>query len=58
MDKETLLTLDEVARKLKLSRGTLYRWIKEKKIKAIVLPSGRLRIPEEELEKILQTQHW
>jgi len=50
---QRLLTLDEVAKELRISRRTLYLWIKEKRIKAIKLPNGKLRIESPELERVL-----
>ena len=38
---------------LRIDRRTLWKWIKEGKIKAVRLPSGRYRIPESEIRKIL-----
>ena len=49
-----MLSPKEVRVKLGISKRTLYRWIKTGKIKAVVLPSGRIRIPREEVEKILR----
>jgi excisionase family DNA binding protein len=54
MAGEEMLTPKEVRVKLGISKRTLYRWIKTGKIKAVVLPSGRIRIPREEVEKILR----
>lgn len=51
---EKLLKVGEVARRLNVSRHTVLNWIKRGKIKAIRLPSGRYRIPESEVEKILE----
>lgn len=39
----------EAARRLKLDRTTIYRWIKAKR-----LPSGHLRIGTAEIDKILK----
>jgi excisionase family DNA binding protein len=54
MTEAEMLTPKEVRIKLGISKRTLYRWIKTGKMKAIVLPSGRIRIPREEVEKILR----
>ena len=40
---------------LNVSRQALWKWIKQGKIQAVKLPSGRYRIPESEVVKILQT---
>jgi putative resolvase len=49
-----LLNVKEVALLLNVSRQALWKWIKGGKIKADKLPSGRFRIPESELVRILQ----
>ena len=51
---QRLLTLDEVAKELRISRRTLYLWIKQNRIKAIKLPNGKLRIESAELERVLK----
>ncbi len=49
----TLLSPQEFADRLSISRWTVYAWIQEGKIAAIKL--GRLvRIPESELERIIK----
>jgi len=54
MKKGKLLTTGEVASRLGVSVVTVIRWAKKGKIKAVFLPSGRIRIPEDEVEKILK----
>jgi len=49
-----LLRSGEVAELLGVDRHTVVKWIKEGKIRAIKLPSGRYRIPESEVRKILE----
>lgn len=49
-----LLTPNEVARRLKLDRITIYRWVKAGRLKAKKLPSGQLRIGIAEIDKILK----
>jgi len=44
-----LLTISEAANKMHVSRETIYAWIRKGKIKPIGIPSGRLRIPVEQL---------
>ena len=43
----------EVAEILGVDRHTIVRWIKERKVKTIRLPSGRYRISESEVRRIL-----
>jgi len=50
------LSPGEASRILGVSPKTLWRWWKEGRIKAIRLPSGRLRYPKDEIERILQTR--
>ena len=52
--KERMLRSGEVAEILGVDRHTVVKWIKEGKIRAIKLPSGRYRIPESEVKKILE----
>lgn len=52
--KERLLRTGEVAEMLGVDRHTVIRWVREGKIRAIRLPSGRHRIPESEVRKILE----
>jgi len=54
MNMQRLLTLDEVAKELRIEKRTLYLWIKQKRIKAIKLPNGNLRIESTELERVLK----
>jgi len=49
-----MLRSGEVAEILGVDRHTVVKWVKEGKIKAIRLPSGRYRIPESEVKKILE----
>ena len=51
---QKLLTLDEVANELRISRRTLYLWVKQNRIKAIKLPNNKLRIESSELERVLK----
>jgi excisionase family DNA binding protein len=55
--EEKLLTIHEVAKRLKLSYITIWRWTKEGRIKTIKFGQGRkapVRIPESELKKFLE----
>ena len=55
MAEEELLTVDEVARRLKLHRETVRRWIRAGRLKAISLGSDRagLRIRASEVRRLL-----
>ena len=44
-----LLTVTEAAIYMHVSRETIYQWIKTKKINPVLTPSGKYRIPEEQL---------
>lgn len=44
-----LFTISEAAERMHVSRQTIYTWIKEGKIKAVLTPGGRSRIPEDQL---------
>src|SRR5688572_19330783 len=47
-------TVQEAARALKVSRTTIWRWIKRGHLKAFRLSSGTTRIKREDLEALLQ----
>lgn len=48
-----LLTIEEAAKKLKVSKRTVYEWIRTGKLEAV--KAGTLwRIPEEAMEKFLK----
>ena len=44
-----LLTITEAAKRIHVSRETIYAWIRAGKLKPVRIPSGRYRIPEEQL---------
>ena len=50
---ERALTITEASKLMKVSRQTVYTWIKEKKIKYTTLPSGKKRIPASEVKKYI-----
>jgi excisionase family DNA binding protein len=53
---EKLLKVEEVADILRISKLSVYRMIKEHKLRAVKLPLGRegkLRIPESEITRII-----
>ena len=52
--KTVLLTIPEVARRLSVSRWTIYRYINKGIIKPIRLPDGKVRMPEAELQRFLK----
>jgi putative resolvase len=51
---QELHTPKQTALLLNVSRQTLWAWIKDDKIKAVKLPSGRYRIPKSEVVKIVE----
>lgn len=44
-----LLTISEAAERMHVSRQTIYTWIQEGKVKPVLTPGGRHRIPEDQL---------
>ena len=50
--RRKLLTLREVEEVTRLSRATLYRRLREGRLKGIKLDNGGWRVPEEEVDKI------
>ena len=44
-----LLTINETAEKMHVSRQTIYTWIHEGRVKPVLTPGGRTRIPEDQL---------
>ena len=44
-----LLTISEAAERMHVSRQTIYTWIHEGRVKPILTPGGRTRIPEDQL---------
>lgn len=48
---EVLWTVAQAARYLSVNKFTIYRWIKEEKIRKIKF-SNRVRIPRSEIEKL------
>jgi excisionase family DNA binding protein len=51
-----LLTVNEVAEELTVSRNTVYRWIEQKRIGAIKLSERSYRIPQDALDRFLATR--
>ena len=54
MGKVEAYTVTEVAKKLRVSRTTVYNWIAEEKIVYSVLPNGKKIIPAKEVDKYLE----
>ena len=55
--EEKLLTIHEVAKRLKLSYITIWRWTREGRLKTVKLGQGKkapVRIPESELKRFLE----
>jgi len=52
-NESEFLPVTEAARKLGIDRVTLFRWIKKGYLAAKTLPSGRHRIPVDEVERLL-----
>lgn len=50
------LTTGQVASKLQVHQITVYRWIKQGKLKSRRLPNGGYRIEAEEVEKMLSSE--
>ena len=55
--RSQLLTIEEVAQALKVSKMTIYRYIKAKKLPAYKLEQ-ELRVKEEDLQNFLDKQNW
>jgi len=54
MMEEELLRPKDVARRLGISVKTLWVWQKKGIIRAVRLPTGKLRYPKSEVERILK----
>jgi len=55
--EEKLLTIHEVAKRLKLSYITIWRWTRKGRLRTIKLGQGKkapVRIPESELKRFLE----
>ena len=52
--KSKLLTVSEVAERLKVCKETVRRYIREGNLKVLSLPGGSYRIPERELNTLLR----
>ncbi|MCI0722938.1 MAG: helix-turn-helix domain-containing protein [Acidobacteria bacterium] len=49
---EALLKVTDAARALRVSSETVRRWVREGRIRAIQTPSGHLRIPQDEIDRV------
>jgi excisionase family DNA binding protein len=50
-----LLTVEEVAEQLRLTRETVRRWLRSGKMRGVLLSDrGGYRIPESEVERVLR----
>ncbi|MCI0722931.1 MAG: helix-turn-helix domain-containing protein [Acidobacteria bacterium] len=49
---ETLLKVTDAARALGVSGETVRRWVREGRIRAVQTPSGHLRIPQDEIDRV------
>ena len=54
MEDQEYYTPEEIARKFKVKKSTVYFWVREGKLEAIRLGS-LIRIPEEALRKFIET---
>jgi len=50
------LRVREVANILGVSRYTVYKWVKEGRLSAVFLPSGRIRIPESQIIALIKKE--
>ncbi|MBA4389970.1 MAG: transcriptional regulator [Syntrophus sp. (in: bacteria)] len=53
MVDESLITLDEVAERLGISRVTLWRWVKDGKVPVVKLSQRKIYVRKVELEKLM-----
>jgi len=53
---EKYLTPDQVVEIFQISKVTLYRWIRRGWIKAVILPGKRIRIPESEILRLINSK--
>lgn len=54
MQKEKLLRPSAIAKQLEVHRGTVYRWIREGKLRGLKLTGGTIRVFESSLEEMLR----
>lgn len=58
MNENELLTVEETARCLKISKATVYKMIKKNKLDSVMVNERNLRIPSKCLENILLQDIW
>lgn len=50
------MTVKQAAQWLQVNEETVWRWIRKGKMKAVRLPSGRLRIEESEIRRMIPNE--
>lgn len=56
--EDRLLTVPEVAKRLGISRTTMWRWSKNESLPVYKLPGGHIRIRESDLEKFMENYNF
>ena len=51
--EDELVTVSRAARLMGLSRAQMYNWVKQGRVRAYRLPTGKYRIPLSELERLI-----
>lgn len=51
-----LLKIDQVAEKLNVSRRTIERWVRDRKIPVVSMPGRNLRFDEKKIESWINTR--
>lgn len=54
MDDINLVPLAEVREKLRISKATLWRWIKDNKLRTVKLSERKIYVEKEELERFIR----
>lgn len=55
-NQSDFLSLKDLAQDLNVSYWAVWRWVRSGKVRCIRLPSGTLRVPREELERLKITE--
>jgi len=50
---EKLYTVKEIAKILSVSQNTIWRWVREKKLKSIKLSNGATRFTEKDIQEFM-----
>lgn len=50
---EMLLTPEQAAKKLGMSRCSVYRWVKRNWLASVRMPNGTIRIPQTSVDAVL-----